>query len=472
MKTERRNFSEKFQRLNLLRIRASEGTASSHDASVSWAPERTAQHQHHHRRRIFSKRSMVMQFFGVLLLGSHLIAANGSIYSRFGVGDIATFISSRSAAMGGTGIALLTDGYINRANPAALGRISRTQYSADFQYQGFAMDDGTASSFLSSANFQGAMLAFPLYSEYNIAFAFGITPFSHTAYDVRDEQIQAGQNIIQTFDGVGGLSSAQFGFSFSPRQDLFLGVTTQYLFGKFNDRQRLQFADNTGYFVSDVERDVSMDGFAFTFGGLYAGIDKALGFSAMKNLNVAATIFSGAALSAKEEKFQNYTTTQETTDVQSGVVKIPLGVTFGAAYLLQEKLILTSDLQIQNWDTYKYFGTHPLEIRNSTRFGVGAELLPTLIPGDPYYQQMTYRVGAYVNSSYLKVNGQGINEYFVTGGVGLPVFFSPNSEARMNLSLEYGIRGTRASGLQKDSITRLTISLSGSDTWFIPQEIE
>ena len=85
---------------------------------------------------------------------------------------------------------------------------------------------------------------------------------------------------------------------------------------------------------------------------------------------------------------------------------------------------------------------------------------------------MTYRVGAYVNSSYLKVNGQGINEYFATGGVGLPIFLSPNSEARMNVSLEYGIRGTTAKGLQKDSITRLTVSLSGSDTWFIPPEIE
>ena len=142
---ERRNFSEEFQRLTPL-----------------------------NRRRVFSKCSMVIQFFSVLFLSSQLVAANGSIYSRFGVGDIATFISSRSAAMGGTGIALLTDGYINRANPAALGRISRTQYSADFQYQGFAMNDGTASSFLSSGNFQGAMLAFPLYSEYNIAFAFGI----------------------------------------------------------------------------------------------------------------------------------------------------------------------------------------------------------------------------------------------------------------------------------------------------------
>jgi hypothetical protein len=77
-----------------------------------------------------------------------------------------------------------------------------------------------------------------------------------------------------------------------------------------------------------------------------------------------------------------------------------------------------------------------------------------------------------VNSSYLNVKGEAINEYFVTGGVGFPIFFTPTSEARINVSLEYGIRGTTANALQKDSLTRLTISLNGSDTWFIPPEIE
>ena len=143
---------------------------------------------------------------------SSLIASNGSIYSRFGVGEISTFISGRTAGMGGAGLALLTDGYINSSNPAALGRLTRTQYEGDFQYQGFAINDGTAASYLSSGNLQEAMLAFPLSGEYGISFAFGITPFSRTADSVKSSDTQAGQEITQSFDGTGGLTSAQLSF--------------------------------------------------------------------------------------------------------------------------------------------------------------------------------------------------------------------------------------------------------------------
>src|SRR5208283_5693871 len=98
------------------------------------------------------------------------------------------------------------DGYINELNPAGLGQLTRTQYSGDFQYQGYALNDGTGSTFLSSGNFQSAGIAFPVYSDYSIAFAFSITPFSRKAYAVTDNEMDAG--IVQTFTGSGALSSA------------------------------------------------------------------------------------------------------------------------------------------------------------------------------------------------------------------------------------------------------------------------
>ena len=117
-------------------------------------------------------------------------------------------------------------------------------------------------------------------------------------------------------------------------------------------------------------------------------------------------------------------------------------------------------------------GVHPAEIQNSMRFGVGAEFLPTKTLAEPYYRQVIIPCGGYVNESYLKINGETINEYFITGGIGVPIFFTPGSEARINIGLEYGIRGTTSNGLERDSITRLTISLSGSDTWFNPPEVQ
>lgn len=400
-----------------------------------------------------------------------LVAGNGSIYSRFGVGEIITYSGSRTAAMGGTGIALLSDNYVNSENPATLGMLARVQYSGDFQYQGYDVSDGAHSTFLSSGNIQSAMLAMPVYNPYNITLAFGITPFSRTAYAVRDPGVQAGQNIIQIYDGSGGLSSAQASVSFSPVRDLYLGATAHYLFGNFDLRQQLQYPD-AGFFASDAERYVSMNGFAYTFGGAVSGVDKAVGLSTEKRVNFAATIFTGSSLNASEQTFQNFTTSKETTDVFSGRAKIPLGVALGFEYQPRERLILTADLQFGQWSQYSYMGIHPQELRNSTRFGIGGEFSPPATFGDAYYKQVVYRAGGYVNASNLVINGEAINEYFLTGGIGVPIFSSAGSEGRLNISLEYGIRGTTSNGLQRDKITRLTISLNGSDTWFVPPEVE
>ena len=56
--------------------------------------------------------------------------------------------------------------------------------------------------FLSSGNFQSAGIAFPVYSDYSIALAFNITPFSRKAYDVTVNETDAGIN--QIFTGSGG----------------------------------------------------------------------------------------------------------------------------------------------------------------------------------------------------------------------------------------------------------------------------
>ncbi len=412
---------------------------------------------------------LLLLLASVLGTSCHLFAGDGSFYSSFGVGDIITYGGNRSAAMGGTGLASLSGGSINELNPAGLGQLTRTQYSGDFQYQGYSLNDGTGSTLLSSGNFQSAGIAFPVYSDYGIAFAFSITPFSRRAYSIKDNE--PAEAIVQTFTGSGGLSSAQFGFSFSPAEDLYFGVTTHYLFGNFDDVQQLEY-DSVGYFTTNGDKNISMNGFAFTVGGIFSGVDKALGISKEKHLNVGATIFSGTALNSTEQTFQDFSTSKETTDVISGSTKIPLGYALGLEYDVKDKIIFTGDAQFQQWSQFTYMGVHPQEIQNSFRFGVGAEFLPAKTLAEPYYRQVIYRAGGYVNESYLTINGETINEYFITGGIGVPIFFTPTSEARINIGLEYGIRGTTSNGLERDSITRLTISLSGSDTWFNPPEVQ
>ncbi|MEX0737140.1 MAG: hypothetical protein WD182_06830, partial [Bacteroidota bacterium] len=67
-----------------------------------------------------------------------------------------------------------------------------------------------------------------------------------------------------------------------------------------------------------------------------------------------------------------------------------------------------------------------------------------------------------------KIIGTPINEYFVTVGMGLPI----GPDARINVGLHAGIRGATTANLQRDTILRLTLSLSASEAWFLTFEEE
>ncbi len=396
-----------------------------------------------------------------------LFASGGSPYSRYGIGEPTSFMSTRSEGMGETGLALVTDGYINLFNPAALAHIGRTRMAVDFQYNGYAMNDGTQNTFLSSGNFKNFTIAFPVYHPSNITFSIGLSPFSKIAYSIVDQKTSGSYSYSEGYDGSGGLTDAQFSLSVSPVNNLFLGAATHYIFGTLRSRHTLEFTSNS-YYSTETDRAINADGFAFTLGGIYTGIDKAFGFSEKKNLNLGFTFFTGGSLTADDLTTENYITQKDTSANASGTIKIPFGVGFGAAYLLDERIILTGDVQYNDWSNYTEFGTHPAQLKNSTRLGVGAEFMRTHNAASPYFDDITYRVGAYMNASQLEINGTAINEYFVTVGMSYPISYA----AKLDIGLEYGIRGTTADGLLRENIIRMTVSFSASALMFIPPETE
>jgi hypothetical protein len=381
-------------------------------------------------------------------------------------------MSNRTTALGGAGLALLADGYINQTNPAALARINNTRFEGDFQFRGYSMDDGTSQLFLSSGNVQGASIALPIYSDYAMVMGIGIRPFSTVAYTIKASETMNGRETWRTFEGSGGLTNVQAGLSFAPAQDVYLGFSAHYLFGAMRHKQTLDFG-TTSYYGSKAERVIAADGFALTFGGIYNGIDKALGWSETRSTNVAVTLFTGSTLSATDSTTLKFVTGTDTVYGNSwDGLTIPFGIGLGVASAFKERMIAVADIQLQFWGSYTDPTMTVTPTRNSIRLGGGVEFLGAHGPTETYFSQISYRLGAFVNLSYLKINNQSINEFFGTGGFSLPIS-SAGGEAKINIALEVGIRGTTSSSLQRDVITRLTASLSASELfWFIPPEIE
>jgi hypothetical protein len=389
----------------------------------------------------------------------------GSTYSRFGLGDIRYGYSAQSLGMGGTGVAVRSSSAIDPLNPAGWGAISRTRYAIGALYEGWSVSDGSSSTFLSSAEFNGAMIAVPVSPSNGIVLAFGITPYSRVNYHAVDTTASlGGLDYTLRFRGSGGLSAAHAGLSFSVSEEFQVGAKVQYYFGTIRHIVGQEFA-TSDYSNASVERSTQFRGVGGTFGIIYTGLSRSLGLEENARFGIGAFLSTGSKLTATQDDFLTYVnggvTTRDTATVAEGSVRLPVAYGFGLSYAT-DRLVLAADIQSQNWDDFTVDGVHPQEIRNSVRMSAGVEFLPKREPGLPYGQRLSYRAGTFYHQTYYRVKNEPINEFGLSGGVSLPI----TGETRLHIGAEYAMRGTTDLQLQKDNILRLSFTVTGGELWF------
>ncbi len=402
----------------------------------------------------------------LLTLVSFVFAGKGSLYSRYGVGEINTFLSGKNIGMGSTGLAMFGETHINLLNPAGTSNISNTIISISYRYTTLNSGDASGSSLISTGNISSMAVAFPVYAPKKIVMTLGILPYSSVGFDQQITQTISGNQVTQSFEGRGGITSGNIGFSYALNSDVILGLTGHYLFGSIYRDQTISFISND-YFGGSYNQTFSMSGFGLTLGGIYSGIDQALGLSATKNLNLAMTFFTGSSLSYDEETLRNFSADQDTIAPGERTLSLPAGLSFGLAYL-NNRTIYASDVHFQNWSGTSIPGA-PTSFQNSLRLGAGVEFLPSSdFAGDDFLRRVSYRLGGFYRISNISVNGQSIDEMFGTAGISFPL----SVETRMHLGLEAGIRGTTSSSLIKDTVIRFNIAVAASELMFIQPPIE
>ncbi|NUN69998.1 MAG: hypothetical protein HUU02_09840 [Bacteroidetes bacterium] len=405
--------------------------------------------------------------FLFLIAVSTAAAGTGSLYSRYGVGDVNAFLSGKNIGMGNAGIALFGETHINLSNPASIANITRSILSASYQYRSFASQDDFGSSVVASGGINSFALAFPVLERKKMVFSLGLLPFTTVGYELRKEQVVGGNASVQSYEGRGGINSAQASLSYAVSSDVMVGATAHYLFGSIYRDQTITFLTGN-LFGATYNETSSYSGLGLTVGGIYAGIDKALGLSETKSVNIAATLFTGSSLDLDREVLRNFYSSQDTAAQQDRSVSLPFGFTAGIA-MLSNRTVYAADMQFQNWGGFTVDGVHPAELQNSLRLGIGAEFLPQSdFVGDEFLKRISYRVGAYALRSNLELMGNSINEIGGTAGMTFPM----NPETRVHLALEYGLRGTTSSNLVRDAIVRFTVSVSASELMFIQPPID
>lgn len=405
----------------------------------------------------------------LLLIVSLIVAwtlpasAGGSAYSRYGFGDLTLYGGSRIYALGGAGISLVTDGFINRLNPAALAKISLTRFSGGFEYSRLDSRADDGNSTYARGGFQGIAFAIPISRPDGVVMSMETSPYSIVSYAVQQSALQSGVSSDQTYYGSGGLSSITLGLSASIMNGLHVGGKLNYLYGSTRQLATIKFADAslTNY---SIDRSSFYSGLNFTLGAILENVGGTVGIAPLKNLNAGIVLTTPTSLSVTEHR--SYSSI-ETTLTRTGHADVPLTVGIGTSYVLGTRYQVVGDFVMQQWGSALTYGIHPAELRNSLRVALGLEVMPERSTSS-YLQSLVFRAGFSYHSTYYEVNGQPVDELLVTGGIGLPI----GLDSRLNIGLQAGVRGTMAAGLQKDTIIRLSLTISASEAWFLKFEEE
>jgi hypothetical protein len=409
----------------------------------------------------------VKKFVCIILLataGTPLFAQDGgSAYTAFGIGDIRYAPSVRSMGMGYTGIGLPSASYINAMMPAAWSRIAFVRVEANGMYEGINTAEANRSLFQARGLFNGALLALPISTAKGIVFVGGFTPYSYVRYHTFFENAQNG--VVYTINqiGSGGLSKAQIGFSYAPTEDLAFGASLNYLFGTIL-QDRVLF-DTTNKVRSTLSIEQANRGLNLTLSGLFNGFGRMS--ESLRPLSLGVMVTTEARM--KFDLSSRVSVNEGTTalDTIQKRMSFPISFGVGAAYQIADRWLIAADYFTQAWSSARIDGQPFTFIRNSSRFGIGAEKLP-LKDATKLLDKFAYRLGFSYNQTYYKVFGEPINEIAFTTGVTMPI----TGETRLNVGIEYATRGVKERNLVKDNIIRVAFSLSIVEPWFVRYEEE
>jgi len=151
--------------------------------------------------------------------------------------------------------------------------------------------------------------------------------------------------------------------------------------------------------------------------------------------------------------------------VPNDEMKIPSEVRLGAG--IGQKRKWFAGLEYQRLSSSEYsnrsFELNNVQYTDASTFRAGGYFIPDYNDITSYFKRIVYRAGVRYGENGLNVNGEDINEFGISFGVGLP---AGRLLTNLNLGVEFGKRGTTNAGLIEENFMSFFVSLSLNDRWF------
>ena len=197
-------------------------------------------------------------------------------YSLFGIGDIEKQGTAFNKGMGGIGVGVRDNRFINYSNPASITERDTLSFMLDFglNQKNFYNTDGDVESAYNTANMQNIIFTAPLYKK--SALMVGITPYSSVGY--KFQSVETDPNLVSKYGnivyqkyGTGSISQLFVGAAMNLSKNFSVGAEFIYYFGALNRYSNVLFSSdasvrdiNTGwdYDISAISARVGAQYFA------------------------------------------------------------------------------------------------------------------------------------------------------------------------------------------------------------------
>ena len=411
----------------------------------------------------------------ILIFSSSFSQKNySSIYSRYGIGELAPKGYSNNYAMGFTGIAFRDKDYLNEKNVASYTAFDTMTVIFNFGVKGKYSNVVTSNVNENHyyANISNISIGFPVTKWYYAG--VGMRPYSSTNYsitnitDLKDDNGDIITQTTQNYTGEGSINQFYLSQAFKLTKHISVGAHLSYLFGNIVNTTTLLFPADYGAKNMFEENKTYINDFNFDFAAQYYTklsddyrLTLGLTYEMQKNIasQTATTVQSYTGSGSSPDTIQSGNTGRNN-------LTLPMAIGGGFGIQYKKKYNFMVDYTFTNWKSAKFF--EEVEVNNSSKINVGLEIIPYHNSLN-YINRVKYRLGGYYKKSYVIVNDNQIQDFGITFGFGMPIRKTGTS---FNFAFVLGKMGTPNNTLVTENYVGFNLSLSFMDKWFYQRKFD
>ena len=407
-----------------------------------------------------------------LLTGSFIFSQTGttSPYSYAGLGDVNFRGTHVNRFMGG--LEIYNDSiHANLSNPSSYAKLKLTNYTLGLNYRINNMIGANETKSIASAGLNYIGVAMP--TKY-FGFGFGIIPYTSVGYKLSYlDNVDDNENILNLFEGEGGINKTFFSVGFSPLKFLSLGVTLNYNFGQIRyETGRFQDQVTLGTVLENISSISGLDLKLSTH--FEIPIKDALELQAMLSYTPEANLISTnsrfyntRSLSASTNFGENIEISLIDFGLKRTNITIPDIISFGFGVGKERKWFAGVQYTMnamQNF-SHEFIRLPNVGYENAYQFSLGGFYIPDYSSITSYWKRIVFRMGFRHELTGILVNNFALKETGVNFGFGLPLAGFSNT----NIGFEYASR-VADSNTYKENFWSFRIGFSLNDKWFIKRK--